>query len=232
MTRTGAIEKSNSGMLAGNPALLEMIISRYSRELLTYACQILTGAGSHQDAEECINDVFVIVWQKWRSFDSERGSLRNWLYMHTKYLALTRRRQLLYKSHALKNTVPLFEETLIEGSASEDDLNAAETPLYQSLNTAGIDMFLAERERREEMRQALERLSEQDRLLVYLRYFQLASHAEIAQRTGLSKHAVETRLWRARKSLRAALTEKDQRDAPCPANKDEGAYKSPVKGNC
>jgi hypothetical protein len=57
------------------------------------------------------------------------------------------------------------------------------------------------------VRRALERLPDLDRLLVYLRYFQLASFDEIALRTGLSKHAVDTRLWRVRKSLREALRE-------------------------
>ena len=231
MSSNVAIKKAHPGMLARNPILLETVIARYSHELLTYACKILAGAGSRQDAEECVNDVFVIAWQEWRSFDPARGSLRNWLYMRTKYLALTRRRQLLHKSHSLKNTVPLFEETQIEGCASEDDLNLTVKLLHQPGNTAGIDMLLAERERREEMRQALERMSDQDRLLVYLRYFQLASHAEIAQRTGLGKHAVETRLWRVRKSLRAILTENGQRDASCIASKDEGTSKAQLKGS-
>jgi RNA polymerase sigma-70 factor (ECF subfamily) len=63
------------------------------------------------------------------------------------------------------------------------------------------------RERREELGKALEALPTLDRRLVYLRYFRLASTEEIAQATGLTRQAIDTRLWRARKALRDALGE-------------------------
>jgi DNA-directed RNA polymerase specialized sigma24 family protein len=73
--------------------------------------------------------------------------------------------------------------------------------------TVGVDVLLEQQERREELGRALEHLTELDRLIVYLRYFQFAGIREIAARTGLTKHAVEARLWRARKVLRRVLEE-------------------------
>lgn len=70
-----------------------------------------------------------------------------------------------------------------------------------------MEGLLEQREQREELRQALESLSELDRLLVYMRYFRLATTDEICAKTGLSRHAIDTRLWRARKSLRDTLEE-------------------------
>ena len=71
-----------------------------------------------------------------------------------------------------------------------------------------MEHLVEQRERHDELRQALAGLPELDRQLVYLRYFQLASTEDICQRTKLSRHAIDTRLWRARKALRDVLEER------------------------
>jgi RNA polymerase sigma-70 factor (ECF subfamily) len=70
-----------------------------------------------------------------------------------------------------------------------------------------MEHLLEQSEKREELYQALATLPELDRQLIYLRYFKFASTEELAAKTGLTRHAVDTRLWRARKSLREALKE-------------------------
>src|SRR2546425_4388489 len=77
-----------------DPDALETLISRYSREVYYFIRLVLDGIGVVQDAEECINDLFVAVWQEIDSFDPRRGTLRTWLTMRAKYIALDRRRQL------------------------------------------------------------------------------------------------------------------------------------------
>src|SRR6202035_2485921 len=77
-----------------DPEALETLISRYSREVFYFIRLVLDGIGVAQDAEECVNDLFVAVWQEIESFDSGRGTLRTWLTMRAKYIALDRRRQL------------------------------------------------------------------------------------------------------------------------------------------
>src|SRR6202011_4324565 len=82
----------------------EMLISRYSREIFYFVRLVLDGIGVAQDAEECVNDLFITVWQEIDSFDSERGTLRTWLTMRAKYIALDRRRQLCRRqSHNLQS---------------------------------------------------------------------------------------------------------------------------------
>src|SRR3989442_4113806 len=76
------------------PDALETLISRYSREVFYFIRLVLDGIGVAQDAEECVNDLFVAVWQEIDSFDPGRGTLRTWLTMRAKYIALDRRRQL------------------------------------------------------------------------------------------------------------------------------------------
>ena len=73
---------------------------------------------------------------------------------------------------------------------------------------ANMEQLIEQSERREELRLALAILPELDRQLIYLRYFKFASIEELAAKTGLTRHAVDTRLWRARKNLREALRER------------------------
>ena len=77
-----------------DPEALETLISRYSREVFYFIRLVLDGVGVAQDAEECVNDLFIAVWQEIETFDPERGTLRTWLTMRAKYIALDRRRQL------------------------------------------------------------------------------------------------------------------------------------------
>jgi RNA polymerase sigma factor (sigma-70 family) len=88
------------GLRARDPISLEALINQYSRELFYFARLILGSAGSAQDAEECLSDLFIAVWQEFESFDPARGSLRTWLTMRTKYIALDCRRVLVRQQSA------------------------------------------------------------------------------------------------------------------------------------
>lgn len=196
---------------ARDPEALETLISRYSREVFYFIRLVLDGVGVAQDAEECVNDLFVAVWQEIDTFDAGRGTLRTWLTMRAKYIALDRRRQL---SRRQTRNVQVADESRqwhsSEGVRSSRSTSSWE---YESRATlpphpeASMESLLEQSERREELRQALATLPELDRYLIYQRYYKFASTEELAAKTGLTRHAVDTRLWRARKSLREVLKE-------------------------
>jgi len=188
------------GLISGKPQALEALMARYSREISYFIRLVLDGVGTPQDAEECASDLFVIVWQEIDSFAPERGSLRTWLTMRAKYIALDRRRQIQRRQATI---------TSLDGpTADPHDTSRHQDRLALRLTEQNMEGLLEQRERGEELRQALELLPELDRYLVYMRYFRLASTDEISVKTGLSRHAIDTRLWRARKSLRDALEER------------------------
>jgi RNA polymerase sigma-70 factor (ECF subfamily) len=54
---------------------------------------------------------------------------------------------------------------------------------------------------------AVATLSEADRHLIFACYFDGRSHADLAKELGVSPKTIETRLYRARRHLRAALRE-------------------------
>lgn len=192
-----------TGLLERDTRALEALIRRYSREMSYFIRLVLDATGTPQDAEECTNDLFVTVWQDIESYDPARGALRTWLTMRAKYIALDRRRQI-----QRRQSVAMMS---LDGSDYAGNRDGEALAVEQSISRAvdtSMEGLLEQRERREELRQALESLSELDRLLVYMRYFKLASTEEICRKTGLTRHAIDTRLWRARKSLRDALEER------------------------
>lgn len=191
----------------------ETLIARYSREIFYFIRLVLDGVGVAQDAEECVNDLFITVWQEIDTFDAERGTLRTWLTMRAKFIALDRRRQLRRRQSLHIQSADEYRQWSASdthwGGRSASGLGASEEgrvalPPYPE---ASMESLLEQSERREELRLALATLPELDRYLIYQRYYKYASTEELAAKTGLTRHAVDTRLWRARKSLREALGE-------------------------
>ncbi|HEX8995854.1 MAG TPA: sigma-70 family RNA polymerase sigma factor [Ktedonobacterales bacterium] len=189
-----------AGLIARDPEALEALIRRYAREITYFIRLLLNGVGTAQDAEECANDLFVTAWQEIGAFTPSRGSLHTWLTMRAKYIALDRRRQLQRRQATVTS---LDGETTVNRNG---DTRTSERHIAQ-LTDHNMEGILEQRERREELGAALAALPELDRTLVYMRYFRLASTEEISAKTGLSRHAIDTRLWRARKTLRDALEE-------------------------
>lgn len=185
------------GLVAREARALEALIRRYSREMSYFIRIVLEGVGTLQDAEECANDLFIAAWREIDSYDSARASLRTWLTMRAKYIALDKRRQ-VQRRHA--GVISLDGER----KKSSGESNGSEVPaLYLSDNS--MEGLVEQQERREELDRALNELNALDRRLVLMRYFQLTPTEQICAETGLTRQAIDTRLWRARKVLRDTL---------------------------
>ena len=190
------------GLVERDSHALEALMRRYSREMSYFIRVVLDGVGTSQDAEECASDLFIVVWQEIGSFDPARGSLRTWLTMRAKYIALDRRRQVQRR----QTSVTSLDSVNSSGGATSEH-RLLDLPLAQ-LTENSMEGLLEQRERREELARALDALPSLDRYLVYMRYLCLATTEEISAKTGLSRHAIDTRLWRARKALRVILEER------------------------
>jgi len=185
------------GLVAREARALEALIRRYSREMSYFIRIVLEGVGTLQDAEECANDLFIAAWREIDSYDAARASLRTWLTMRAKYIALDKRRQ-VQRRHA--GVISLDGER----KQSSGESNGSEVPaLYLSDNS--MEGLVEQQERREELEGALNELNSLDRRLVLMRYFQLTPTEQICAETGLTRQAIDTRLWRARKVLRDTL---------------------------
>ncbi len=194
------------GLATRDARALEALILRYSREVAYFVRMVLEGVGTAQDAEECVSDLFIAAWEEIDTFDPARGTLRTWLTMRAKYLALDRRRQ-LQRRHA--HAIPLDRPSVAFGTA--EARSPGDVPQLHLADAESLEGQLLRREQQEQLRVALEELPELDRLLVYMRYFRLSTTEEIAERTGLTRRAIDTRLWRTRKALRDTLEALDER---------------------
>lgn len=134
-----------------------------------------------QDREECLSDVIMRVWNRIEQFDSNCGSWSAWLTALTRNTALDRARK-------GKREEPADE-------ISPEMPSEAPTP----------EEAMLRQERRAAVNQALNRLSPQDRLLFYRKYYYLQSNAQIASELGMTERAVEGKLYRLRKQLRKWL---------------------------
>ena len=194
----------SQGLRDRNPRALEALVGRYSREIAYFVKTVLDGVGTTQDVEECVNDLFITVWQEISSFNPERAALRTWLTMRAKYIALDRRR-------SIQRRLAVGGLALARADLREDD-GVRLAPTTSAGPADSLDGILEVRERHEQLRIALEQLPELDRLLVYLRYFRLATSGEIEARTGLTRRAIDTRLWRARRTLRDVMEVLEERN--------------------
>ena len=75
--------------LAGKSSGLESVYHAYGRALYSVACNVL---GNGDDAQDCVHDALVRIWQRTGSYRPERGSLRSYLLVSVRNEALTRKR--------------------------------------------------------------------------------------------------------------------------------------------
>lgn len=152
---------------------------RHSGPLLRY--MIAPILPDLRDREECLSEITMRIWDRIDQFDPQKGSWNGWLTAVARNTALNHRRKGL--RHGETETI------------SEDMPSPEPTPEESVLR----------RERREEVRRALDRLTAEDRLLFYRKYYYLQSTAQIASELGMTERAVEGRLYRLKKRLRRQL---------------------------
>lgn len=165
---------------ARNPSALEYIINLYTKSIYNLVYNILKDITGQEDIEECVSDVFVTAWEKSHNFSPEKGSQKTWLLILAKYKALDYRK-LIYRQRKVDKDESL--EKLVSKNGVENEVIAKEE----------IRLVIA----------FVDSLGELDQQIFYKRYFFYESIEIIAQNFGLTRKAVDTRLWRIRKLLKA-----------------------------
>jgi len=186
-------QRIHQQLLARDPAGLDALVNLLSHKAYRLAQLVLGGTGNEQDVEEVVSDALVEAWNRAAEFDPSRSTLTSWLLMLTKYAALDRRRALRRRSldgDGLARVIPLA---------------AAPEPV-----TAGSEDLVLGGEEQAAVHEALRRLPEADRNLIIRRYFFEEPLAEMAQDLGLTRGALDTRLWRARQSLKRMLSNESE----------------------
>lgn len=168
---------------AGDEHAFAEIVERHQSAIFGTALRLL---GNRELAGEVANRAFFKAYQALGRFDETRP-LRPWLLRIVANEALNERR-----GRARESTHTIAGE---EAEETLERLPGGEDPA----------VGLVEREPREAVRAAVERLPGRMRVMMVLRYFDDLSHAEIAEQMGMSANAVGVGLLRARERVRQEL---------------------------
>jgi RNA polymerase sigma factor (sigma-70 family) len=168
-------------VLNGDVAAYAMLVAKHKNLVFSIALKILN---SREDAEEVSQDCFLKVFQALKTFE-RKSKFSTWLYriVYNAAISKTRKKKL--------EQVPM--DNYVIDNYTEDDM------------TPGIDEIDPE-EQKLMIERAMERLTNDDQLLITLFYKSENSIEEISNITGLSMSNVKVRLHRIRKKLHDELS--------------------------
>lgn len=156
---------NQSGANGAGEITLRDLFDREETPLLRYAFSLV---GRRAVAEEIVQDVFLQLHENWDEVDSPRA----WLFRSVRNRAY--------------NYLRDNKKELLNGDDSDKETSCAEDGAPEQL--------LLRMEATGALRQMLEELSETDRQLIQLKYFQGLKYREISEQTGLTIGNVGYRL--------------------------------------
>lgn len=177
----------------GKVEALDVLYQRYHRELYGLAYSIVS---DHQLAEDLIQETFVRVWRHAASYAPQAGSVRGWLFAILRNFAIDYLRK--QRQRSTPREVPLGEIECDGRLALEDTWEE-----------------VWRREERAQLCRAMMRLSEKQRMVIELGYFQGYTHMEIAARCGLPLGTVKSSMRLGLLALKRELVKRGAQEAAC-----------------
>lgn len=165
-------------VLHGDQAAFATLVERYTGAVYNQAYRML---GNAQEAEDAVQEVFLRAFRRLDSYDPERR-FATWLLTIGSNYCVDRLRRRRFSWLTL------------------DDV-----AFWLPSRESGPERRALEQERGEFVQRALQRLPENFRSVIVLRYWHDMSYLEIAEALRLTEATVKTRLHRARKMLEAVL---------------------------
>jgi RNA polymerase sigma-70 factor (ECF subfamily) len=172
---------------SGDAAAWEQIVQRFHRRIYNLCYRF---SGSAEDAEDLTQEVFIRVYRTVGSFDGGKASFHTWVTTVTRnllvdYYRRTRNERATDSMDAVRGseeTGPTLADRLADGSA-------------------GPQVIVEARERREMVQRALAQISPDLREAVILRDLQDMDYREIAQILNIPEGTVKSRINRGRAEL-------------------------------
>lgn len=166
--------------LEGDTTAYGELVDRYQNFVFTIAVRILK---VREEAEEVAQDSFIKAFDSLNSFRGD-SKFSTWLYRIVYHKSLDR-----LKMNKRHRTYEIIEEI------TEDSLDHIEN---------GLEFMLSE-ERSATIKKGIDRLPEDEAVIISLYYFEEQSVKEIAKVTDLTEDNIKIKLYRSRKKLFALL---------------------------
>lgn len=131
-----------------------------------------------QDIEELVSDVFVRLWKNSKGFDPSKGTLKTYLCMMTRSMALNKLKQV-----AKDMTVELDDS--ITATLTKEESNMDWQAFYQAVMT----------------------LEEPMREIIIKRYFYEMKPKDIQEKTGYDSKLIDNKLYQGKKQLQKQFKE-------------------------
>ena len=178
-----ANQETDEGLLSkaanGNTAAFQILYQRYRDPIFRFAYRLL---GSVEAAEDVTHDCFLSLIKDPSRFDSNRASLRTYIYATARNLAAKR-----YQSAGRETTIDDLTDELVVAERYAPIAKLLDAELAEEVALAVAELPPLQRE-----------------ALVLFEYDEL-SLAEIGEVVGTDANTVKARLFRGRQKLRAKL---------------------------
>ena len=170
-------EKILSAVKNRDEKVMAGIIEKYSKLLWKIVSSIIINAGSAEDIEECVADVFIDLWLNPDKYNPEKSKLSSYLSIVARTNAIDKYRQMARRKEVL------IEEVVIT---------------YKS---EIIDEII-ENEEKEKLISLIKELEETDREIIIRRFYYGQKPKEIAVALDMQGTQVEKRLYQTKLILK------------------------------
>ncbi len=167
--------------------VFDYIMEHYNKLLWVVVGNILEKAGSPEDIEDCISDVYIKLLENPKLYDYKKGSLKSFLVRVGKNLAIDKYRKLT------RCNVTAINEYFSENEEQEEDLLRS----------------MLSKESREQILEALDNLKEPDREIIVRRYFYNEKVKVISEKMRMQSKEIENKLYQGKLKLKTILINRE-----------------------
>lgn len=168
----------------GDRQSFDQLYDRFSRVLFSIAYRLL---GNQEAAEDVLQEVFVQIWEKAPRYDPARGKPLTWAVTLTRYRA-----------------IDLIRSMRRRGQLNEDAKQEAE--VEAQFDDRSSFLAVADSEQHAFVREAIQKLSEEQREAIELAFFSSLTQTEIAERLNQPLGTVKARIRRGLIKLRGLVS--------------------------
>ena len=160
---------------------LEFVVDMYLPIVKGITHKVLRPLKNEGAIDECINDIFLAVWDHSKKFKGDSNDFRRWICTIAKFKAID-----YYRKTSKK----------VEFSSEHMDVNAG--------LSAEDELILLEN--RNELLKLINQLEPIDREIFIMKYFLGLQTAEIAKQLSLTNTSIDNRVYRGKKKLNKKVT--------------------------